>query len=175
MQIERLEEMRLTPKDEAQIATLLHDAFRADYQGRSYYQQRHHVRFVMRDADRLVGHVAVSMRAIRVDTNIVQVAGLAEVATAPDACGQGIATSLVNAAIADARSSLAEFLILFGDEPLYAKAGFQPYTNTIRYSDFVHVATGQVQDRIKEGLMVKPLKDRTWDKDADIDLVGHAF
>ena len=77
MQVERIEEMRLTQVDEEQIGALLDRAFGADYEGRSYYQQRHHVRLIMRAGTEILGHIALSLRAIRMDEQIVQVAGLA--------------------------------------------------------------------------------------------------
>ena len=84
MQIERIEEMRLTHADDAAIGKLLDAAFNTEFDGRSFYQNRHHVRFVVRDGDEIIGHMALGLRAIRMGDRLVQAAGLADVATAPD-------------------------------------------------------------------------------------------
>jgi predicted N-acetyltransferase YhbS len=175
MQVERLDEMRITSKDEAQIGALLDAAFNTEFGGRSYYQQRHHVRLIVRNADVIVGHMAISLRAIRMGDALVQVAGLAEVATDPDRRGQGIASTLMKAAIAEAQASPAAFFVLFGDQPLYAASGFVTKTNLLRYSSFLGVQSGEVIDAAKDGLMVMSLRDELWDDTAVIDLVGHAF
>lgn len=175
MDIERIEEMRLTAKDEAQIGSLLDSAFGTDFAGRSYYQQRHHVRLLVREADKIIGHVAIDLRAIRMGDAIVQVAGLAEVATATSHRGQGLASSLLDAAILEVRQTVSTFLLLFGDHPIYARKGFMPKQNILRYTSFVGVKSGVTIEAQKDGLMVLLLSDLSWDDDAMIDLVGHAF
>ncbi len=175
MQTERLEEMRLTATDDAQISTLLQAAFGPGFNGRSYFQQRHHVRLVIRQDDRIVGHMALCLRAIRMGETLAQIAGLADVATDPAWQGQGIASKLMAAAIAEAGSSPADFFVLFGDRPLYAASGFLPKTNSVRFTDCSDVRTGDVMQTASEGLMVLPLGQMDWDDAAVIDLVGHAF
>ena len=175
MKVERIEEMRLTAQDEAQIGNLLDAAFGTGFDGRSYYQQRHHVRLVVREAGVIIGHMAVSLRAIRMGDALVQVAGLAEVASNPAHRGKGIASILMKAAIDEVRQSPAVFFILFGNQPLYAGAGFVEKQNVLRYSSFIDVRTGDAMDGIKDGLMVMQMTDLEWDDDEIVDLVGHAF
>lgn len=175
MQIERIEEMRITDADEIAIGTLLDAAFSTEFGGRSYYQQRHHVRFIVRDGAAVIGHMALGLRAIRMGDTLAQAAGLAEVATHPDHRGKGIATALMNAVLTEAKASPAHFLLLFGDEPLYAGVGFKVVPNTSLNVSFIGVKTGAHQTRKDDKLMMMPLRDLAWDEDAVIDLVGHAF
>ena len=175
MQVERIEEMRLTQVDEEQIGALLDRAFGADYEGRSYYQQRHHVRLIMRAGTEILGHIALSLRAIRMDEQIVQVAGLAEVGTDPHYRGKGIATKLMAAAIQEARASVASFVVLFGDQPLYAGSGFMTKRNILRFTPFIDVRTVSIKEVAKEGLMIWSCRGLVPVSFALIDLAGHAF
>lgn len=175
MQVERIEEMRLTSGDEKAIADLLARAFGTDFGGRSFYQNRHHVRLVVRDGDAVIGHIALGLRAIRMGDRLLQAAGVAEVATDPAHRGKGIATALLAATIAEARWSSADVLILFGDQPLYAASGFEAKPNRTRSISMHGVRTGPLEDRQADGLMVMPLRDTAWDDSALIDLVGFAF
>lgn len=175
MKVERIEEMRLTYDDEQQIGALLDRAFGAEFDGRSYYQQRHHVRLIVRENGAVIGHMALSLRAIRMGEQIIQVAGLAEVGTDPNHRGKGIASALMKAAIKEAKSSIASFFVLFGGQPLYAGSGFTAQENTVRFTPFVDVRTNPTKEVAKDGLMVLPLTNLAWDDSAIIDLVGHAF
>lgn len=175
MKVERIEEMRISETDEKAIGVLLNSAFGIGFDGRSYFQQRHHVRFVVRNGAIIIGHMALSIRAIRMGKKLVQVAGLAEVASHPEHRGQAIASNLMTAVISEARASPAHFLVLFGDQPLYSGVGFITVPNRTLSTSFVDVRTGEKEHRKGDKLMVMPLRDIRWDAEADIDLVGHAF
>ena len=175
MRVDRIDEMRLTAHDEGQIANLLALAFGTDFGGRSYYQQRHHARLVVRDGTQMIGHMGITFRAIRMGNTCVDIAGLAEVATHPEHRGKGLATTLLQAAIADVQQSMASFFLLFGDQPIYRAAGFVEKQNKLRFTACQNVRTGEIKDAASDGLMVMPLSDLDWDDSATIDLVGHAF
>ena len=96
---EAIPEIELGPADEAMIADLLMRAFGPDFDGRSYYKQRPHLRLVIRDEGRIVGHMALVMRDIRLGERLCPIAGLAEVATDPERRGAGIASALLPEAI----------------------------------------------------------------------------
>lgn len=174
MQIDRIEETRLNAAHEGQIATLLTRAFGPDFGGRSYYQQRHHVRLVT-GRPQIVGHIALTFRDIRVADSLTPVYGLAEVATDPDHRGKGIASALLQAAIAEARASPAQFLLLFGDAPLYAAAGFRPATHRLHYTVLNGARTRATNRAQSNGLMALPLRDQPWPDGADLDMLGHLF
>lgn len=177
MIIEQIHEIELTPADEAGIATLLARAFDTiDFDGRSYFQNRHHLRLITRKDDQIIGHMALSLRAIRMGDTLLQALGLAEVATDPDHRGQGIATALMTKAIEVACSGQADVFILFGDQPLYAAVGFQPKPNRTLTVSMHDVRTGPQENRTDDKLMIMPLRDDLrWDDTALIDLVGFAF
>lgn len=183
MQVERIEETLLTEADEAAIAALLAAAFGGQngdgpdggFGGRSFYQQRHHVRFVVRRGAQVTGHAALGLRAIRHGANLLTVATLGDVATDPAHRGKGIATAVLRAAIVAAQTSPAQAMLLFGTAGLYAANGFRQVRNQMRFVDFKDVQTGDVHDQPARWLMVLPFGGFTWDDAAPVDLVGNCF
>jgi predicted N-acetyltransferase YhbS len=179
MQIEHIPELALTGHDDQQIADLLDTAFGragpSGFDGQSYYQQRHQLRIITRAGEAIIGHIALLFRAIRVGGRLVQITGLAEVATHPDHAGRGIASFLLKDAVAQSRNSLAEFMVLFGDHSIYAKHGFQSVSNPLRYVAMDDCKTHDVTTQIDDALMVLPLGDAVWDPQAEVDLLGHKF
>ena len=174
MRIDRIDEVRLTVADDSQIALLLARAFPTDFDGRSYFHQRHHVRLLAR-APHIVGHMALVFRDIRIADRLTPILGLAEVATDPDHRGKGIAGELLGGAIAEARASIATHMLLFGDAKLYAAAGFRPVQNRMRYLAIHNARMLRVQAAKAQSLMVLPLTDMEWDDGADLDMLGHLF
>jgi len=175
MTVERIEEARLSRADDRQIAALLADGFDTDFGGRSHFEQRPHLRFVRRDAGRIVGHIGYFFRSVRQGERLFCVAGLGDVVCAPDWRGRGVATALLQAAIAEARLGSAAFVLLFGDAALYGAAGFVAVPNGIRFVEMRAARTGRVATLAPAKLMVLSLANREWDAETQIDLLGHAF
>lgn len=175
MRVDRIADWGLSAADEAQIADLLGRCFATDFGGRSFFQQRPHLRLVTRAEDRIVGHMALHFRAVRLGGRLTRVAGLADVATDPALRGHGIAGALLQEVIRDARLSNAEFLLLFGTARLYAGAGFEPVANPMTWVDLTGARQGPVCQGRAEALMVLPLRGRDWDAEAQLDLLGCMF
>jgi predicted N-acetyltransferase YhbS len=173
--IEILPEWALTPEDEAQIADLLLRSFDTDFGGRSYFQQRPHLRLVIRRDGKIIGHMALLFRAIRLGSQLTDIAGLADVCTDPDHRGQGIAQRLLTAAIAEARASQSDFFLLFGNANIYSGNGFQRFSNPVTYLDLRGARTGDVKTEPAEQLMVLPLRGAEWPATAPVDLMGTLF
>lgn len=175
--IERRNELDLTGRDEYEIAALLEAAFgvEAGFEGTTFNQQRHHLRLLARDEGRLVGHVALLYRAIRLGDRLVDITGLAEVATAPDRRGEGIASALLRAAIEESRRSRAAFLLLFGTAGLYAAQGFRPARNHMRDVVMPLHRTLTVRNGPARDLLVLPLRSEDWDDTPPVDLLGPVF
>ena len=174
MQIDHIPEWQLTSADDDAIADLLSRCFETDFGGRSYFAQRHHLRLVIREKHKIIGHMALLRRLVRLDDVTFEIVGLAEVATDPDHRGQGIAATLLQAAIAEARITKARHFLLFGTAKLYAAAGFQPADNPIRHVENHHGRTGKVLQETGQSLMVLPLTG-DWDPTATLDLIGGRF
>ena len=174
MRIETLAELDMSAADEARIAMLVNGCFGPEFGGNSFHMQRHHVRIVARDPG-IVGHMALCFRAVRMGERLVDILGLAEVCTAPERRGEGIASRLMEATMKLAADSRADFLVLFGDQPLYAASGFVKHSNRLRYVEMDGSRTGDVKFERRGGLMVYALGDLTWDPGAEVDLLGNLF
>lgn len=174
MQVEMIHEWQLAEDDEQAIAVLLNRAFGEFFEGRSFHQQRHHIRLIARDPE-IIGHMALCYRAIRMGDALVNIMGLAEVATDPEHRGKGIASALMRQAIEVAQDSQADFFVLYGVRPIYAGVGFRSVSNPILCTPFDHARTGAIVRETEEDLMVMELSDIRWDDTAEIDLLGFKF
>lgn len=163
MLIEKIPEWQMNRQDDAEIASLLARCFDTDFRGRSFFTQPHHLRLIHRQGP-VIAHMALLLRAIQLGDRHVIVAGLAEVATDATYRGRGIATCLLQEAITQARTSPAEFLLLFGTAKLYTTAGFRNISNQI-----ADMALPDVH------LMMLPLQDAPWPDTALLDLNGPPF
>ena len=175
MRVEAVPEWALGPHEPA-VAALLARCFDVGFGGRTFFKQRHHLRLLAFDPEgALLGHVAVTWRAVRVGEGLVDVAGLAEVATSPERRGEGVAQALVSRAVQQARESLAEFVLLFGTAGLYGGLGFRPAANLLRHVRMDEGRTLSVGTARGADLMVLPLREAAWDEAAPVDLLGPLF
>jgi predicted N-acetyltransferase YhbS len=165
----------LQPEEEAQIAALLGRCFTTDFGGRSYFQQRPHLRLIWQAGGKTCGHAALVFRAIRLAGELVPIAGLADVATDPDHRGQGIAGALLARAIAVAQASPAQFMLLFGTAGLYAAQGFAGASNPLTYLDMTGARTGALRCEVVAHFAALSLKGRPWPDRSEVDLMGPLF
>jgi predicted N-acetyltransferase YhbS len=172
--IERLHEPLLTARDEARIAALLRACFPTDYGGRSFFMQRPHMRLVWRE-DQILSHVALFYRAVRLGDDLIDVMGLGDVATAPQARGRGLATALLSDAIDIARASGAHYMMLFGARGLYERAGFLPAANPYTQVGMTGARTGVVTRAHSPFFRVLPLGQAAWPATAEVDFMGPLF
>ncbi len=175
MQIEQRAEWHLTAAEDAAIADLLARCFDTDFGGRSYFHHRHHLRLLAREAGHLVGHMALTLRRIRLGGATFEVACLGEVATDSGHRGKGIAARLLQAAIAEAKHSPARHFLLFGTARLYQAAGFRRVRNTMTFLAIEDARSSAVLTEPAEELMVLPLRSDPWDDAAPLDLLGPKF
>lgn len=171
----RIEECNLTVRHDLAIAALIKAIYPVDFGGRSFMHQRHHFRLLAHQEAELVGHVAVLFRAVRLGDALIDVMGLAEVATARSHRKRGIASKLVDMAVSAAKQSTAEFVLLFGTEKIYRSAGFVPVNNPVRAVRLPENRSGDARDCGPQPLMVLQTGSTEWDPIAPVDLVGSIF
>lgn len=172
---EAIPEHLLTKADEVEIAVLLARCFATDFGGRSFFQTRHSWRHVIRQGG-ISAHLAVQLRAVRLGEHLITIAGIADVATDPGHRGKGRAATLLQAAIAAARQSPAQHVLLFGTARLYPAAGFRPISNPLTYLDLTGARTGSLhRDRSEQHLQVLDIGSQRWNDAKPLDLLGGLF
>lgn len=174
-EIRRTDEMRLTTAFETQIAHLLDEPFHGVFGTRTFFQNRHHVRFTAHKGEQLVGHLALGLRAVSLGEDLLDVIGIAEVGVDEVHRGQGIARELMMAALEEGRQSPAAFALLFGDANIYGGMGFAKATNPVTSTKFKAARTGETITETEHPLMVCPLTERDWDNSPHLDLAGFRF
>jgi predicted N-acetyltransferase YhbS len=173
--VEEISEHSLIPEDDRRIADLLARSFSTDFGGRSHFLIRHSWRHVIRGTERILAHMAVQLRVVRLDGRLVTIAAIADVATDPQVRGQGLAAALLQAAILRARSTLADHVLLYGTARLYAAAGFRPAANPTTFLDMPGAVTLAVRRAPAQHLMVLDLGPTPWNGTAELDLLGPMF
>lgn len=124
--IEQVLEMGLRGPLEKQIAQLLDRCFPNTFDGRSYYKQVPHSRLLMWSKGRLIGHMGLDHRVIRVGETVTRVTGIADLCVDPDHSGAGRGSTLLEFAENLARLGQTDHMILFADrKDLYVRNGYR--------------------------------------------------
>lgn len=142
--------------------------------GGVFFETRQHMRLVHRQGP-LVAHMALQFRAMRLGGRLINVAGVADVATDPDCRGLGIGGKMLAAALEEARASLAEYILLFGTAGLYRAAGFRQARNPLIWVEMRGAVTSGIRRAPAESLMVLPLREKEWEESAELDVLGNFF
>lgn len=173
--VQRIEEMRLDRETENGIARLMERCMSEDYEGRSFFQNRFHCRLVIREGVKIIGHLALDFRAIRLGENLVDCVGIGDVAVHPDYRRRGLGTALVDAALAEGHQSPASFALLFGRQSIYSTAGFVSAPNELTFTPTRGARTSQTVVQRHGFFMVCPLREEIWDNTLPVDLAGYPF
>ena len=158
----------------AEVDALLNDAFPDGAPNeRSAYYARHGVpttSMLLRDGGRVVGHLAIYERDIKIGEEALRVGLLGEIAIAADRRGAGLARRLVRRAHEHLRARSIPFSILFAFAPrVYLSSGYKLMQNQTRFID----ADGHSKTLLYRGSMYAELLGRPWPNQS-IDLCGTA-
>lgn len=156
------------------IHELLTEAF-PGYPSRSYFKQLPHLRYLAWEDDTLVAHAGIDHRMIRNGDTPLRIFGIVDVCVAVPARSRGIAGSLLNDIETTARSSGADALLLFADDPrLYLANGYRQVSNHAKWLMLhEHETFGTAEKPVSE-MMVKMLSDDPWGEGV-VDLLGYLF
>ena len=169
-------EFDLDPDTQGQIASLLPAAFNETFSGGHYFLHPHHLRLLARDAaGQIIGHLAVQLRSVRIGSEIWPFAGVADVAVAPSAQGQGVGQRLIDEAIAEMRRRDVPLMLLFGASGIYRRAGFADARNLVTYADVDRAGSHGIIRAARHDLMAQWLDGRAWDHRPALDLLGPKF
>ena len=158
----------------AEVSALLNDAFPdgAPDELRTYYA-RHGIpttSLLLKDGSRVIGHLAIYERHIRIGGDTVLVGLLGEIATATDRRRTGLARRLIGHAHEHLQAHAIPFSILFAFEPrIYLSSGYKPMQNQTTCIG----ADGQSRTFVFRGSMYAELLEDIW-PNLPIDLCGTA-
>jgi predicted acetyltransferase len=123
---------------------------------------------LLRKDRRVVGHLAMYERRIKIGDEAVEVGLLGEIAVAADCRRAGLARGLVQQAHQHLQGRSIPFSILFAYEPrVYASSGYKLMQNQTRFRD----ADGLWKTFVYRGSMYAELLGRPW-PNLLIDLCG---
>jgi predicted N-acetyltransferase YhbS len=158
----------------ADVRALLNDAFPdgAPDELSGYYSRYgfHTATLLLRERPRVVGHLAIYERQIKIGNEILQAGLLGEIAITADRRRAGLARRLVRAAHAHLQAHAIPFAILFAYEPrVYESSGYRLMRNQMRFLDI----DGDWKTFVYRGSMYAELLGRPW-PDQLVDLCGPA-
>ena len=102
------------------------------FRSRRYFTEMPSWRWLLRDGDRLVAHVAAHQRTIQGE---IRMLGIAEVCVLPSHRGQGLVRGLLAVAHEWGIGAGFEFATLFGRREIYASSGYQTCSGGVMVRD----------------------------------------
>lgn len=179
MRVEFLPEIEIDKSTSDAIVGLLAQCFPGEgHEGRDYFKQLPHHRFLAYQDERLVGHLGVDLRVMNLNGQAVKVFGAIDVCVAPDRQGSGIGTELLQRFETIARdSNRVDFLFLLAKNPaIYEKLG---YKTTLLQTTWLkidqHKNYGLGNELITDALLFyKAISDIQWN-DGELDLLGYMY
>lgn len=159
------------------ISSLLDECFPNTFDGRSYFKQLPHFRFMAYQNDILIGHMGVDHRVIKVGGEAVRIFGVIDLCVKPSHRRVGIAGNLLNAVEMLAVTSNVEFLVLMGDTySLYKANGFERVAPAI--TKWLAVENEEsislIERDLSDCFLVKAMRSRAW-PGGKIDMLGYLF
>ena len=120
---------------------------------------------------RLVAHLALHEKEVRIGETRYLVGGIAEVCVHPDLRGKGLVKGLIEEVVRWTDGKGMAFLILFGKAEVYQSSGFEVVKNLFseRAEDGGRVIEGT------NGAMVRVLQGSYWRQEEPVFLLGHGF
>ena len=146
-----------------EVRALLNDAFPGGAPDElNHYYARHGIpntTLLLIEGHRVVGHLALYEREIRIGNEALTAGLLGEIAVAADCRRRGFGRGLVNEAHEQLRAKSIPFSILFAFEPrVYASSGYRLMQNEMRFLD----TDGAWKTFVYRGSMYAELLDRPW-------------
>ena len=176
MNIKKQEEYTISPKKAATINKLLQECFPGYPADRIFYKSLPTFRLLATEHKKLIGHLAVIFRVIKIGSTTARIFGISDVCVHPDYRSRNIATLLLEKLENICMDANIHFLILIAqNHDLYKKQGFRLVNNTccwLLIND--HQSLGVMHGQLEKSLMVKTTGDLQWNEGL-LDLAGGVF
>lgn len=174
--IEKVAEIDISIELHSQINQLLSNCFSGYPRDRSYYKQLPHFRLLIKNQNKLIGHVAIDHRLVSVGADVFRIFGLADLCVDEAFQSKNLASQMLNHLETIANTSGIDFILLFtNQQTFYKKNGFKVVDNVCRWV-FIndHHTLGVSQRNLGKSIMIKSFSDKKWG-DGMLDLMGHIF
>lgn len=180
IQIEFIEELKLTSETKSQITQLLKVSFpEEDFHGRHYFKQLPHHRLILKDCDHIIGQLALDFRVMTLDSRPINVLGIIDLAILPEFRHQGMATRLMTSLIHQSieLKENIDFLLLATDQPtFYEKFGFKSTTQCVKWLvTEEHINYGLKEELVEDVLMYRKIGNKEWIENTTLDLMGYWY
>lgn len=177
MVLHRVEEFQITEALHQKIQSLLQTSFDSYPESQDYLHQTPTFRYLLLKDKKLIGHLAVDHRVIQNNSTLFSIFGITDLCIHPEYQHQKSASKLIKELDSLAKSHKVDALVLFTDLfSFYEKHGFVKQQNKCRWLMIQNnVSLGVARRSLENCLMVKIISDKTWDTEAELDLLGHVF
>ncbi|WP_053693134.1 GNAT family N-acetyltransferase [Streptomyces sp. WM6372] len=174
MRIEVRAEHQIDSQVHERIHALLEESF-AGYPERSYFKQLPQFRYLAWGDGRLLGHMGIEHRMITNGGTPLRIFGIIDLCVTASARSQGCASRLLSEVESAARSSGADAIVLFADDPrIYLANGYECVQNDGRWLMLHEHETFGIAEKPLDALMVKMLSGKRWESGV-VDMLGYLF
>jgi GNAT superfamily N-acetyltransferase len=176
MEIQQIEEYRITAQQGQQISDLLSLCFPEFPQGQSFLHQAPDFRLLIWENDELKGHLAIEHRLIRVGSEFLRIFGVSDLCIHPSTQDKGYGKQLLQRVATLGKEFHLDFLVLLASEhSFYLQHGFRVVNNPCRWLMIQHGHTlGVNQRHLPDSILVKQLGQKDWPEGV-FDFLGHIF
>ncbi len=176
MKIQRIEEFKINTKQHLEISELLKLCFSSYPSNRSFYKQFPSFRFLVFEEKKLIAHLAIIHRMIKVGEEGHVIFGVSDLCVHPDFQHKKIASILLSDLENLGKKHKIDFITLIAqDQKIYKKNGFQAINNNCRWLIINETQSlGLAQRNLDNALMIKSLNKKNWG-DGMVDFQGCLF
>lgn len=176
MKIQRIEEFKINKKQHLEISELLKLCFSSYPSNQSFYKQFPSFRFLVFEEKKLIAHLAIIHRLIKVGEDSAVIFGVSDLCVHPDFQHKKIASILLEKLENLGTKHKIDFITLIAQEQsFYKKNGFQAINNNCRWLIINETQSlGLAQRNLENALMIKPLTKKNWG-DGMVDFQGCLF
>lgn len=172
-------EFELDDQSKSEIATLLEAVFPGYANGRTFFKQLPNYRILLRDGNKLVGHLGVDYRVMNLNGEIVRVLGIKGLAVFPEYQGKGFGNRLMQEflRVAETYSTNIDFAFLVTDIPaFYERFGFDvAILKTTWLKIHQDKSYGIGSETITDSVfMYKEISGKKW-TDGELDMLGYMY
>ncbi len=176
MKIQRIEEFKINKKQHSIISELLKLCFSAYPSNRSFYKQFPSFRYLVFKEKKLIAHLAIIHRMIKVGQENFAIFGVSDLCVHPDFQQKKVASVLLEELETLGKKHNIDFITLIAHEQkFYKKNGFQVYNNNCRWLIInEQQSLGLAQRNLGNSLMIRALGEKNWNNGM-VDFQGCLF